>query len=232
MERVQEDFENRVGEIETYFQVLADLTAQGTTITRSLKNGTRSEALDTEVIETLKATSFLLLYNLVESSIRSGFAKIYESINGEVANLNGLREEYRKVWVEQKFTNMQTVSANQQSYRALVLEIVQSLVDGEPLELDPEKLKISGNLDAEQIRTLLGKHAVASHAHHQAFGGGELSTVKSQRNALAHGNLSFIECGRNYSVTDLVRIKRRTIIFIRSALRNIKKYVEKKQYAA
>ena len=68
--------------------------------------------------------------------------------------------------------------------------------------------------------------------HHRAKGGVELGTVKEQRNALGHGNVTFTECGRQYAVSDLERIKRQTVVFVRSILKNVKRYLEEDAYVA
>jgi hypothetical protein len=56
--------------------------------------------------------------------------------------------------------------------------------------------------------------------------------VKTQRNDLAHGSISFSECGRQYTVDELERIKRQVVVFMRSILRSIGAYIRKQSYAA
>ena len=57
-----------------------------------------------------------------------------------------------------------------------------------------------------------------------------LETVKDRRNDLAHGTLSFAECGRDYSIEDLNDIKAETVLFLKGLLQGMKQYYDEKQY--
>ena len=59
----------------------------------------------------------------------------------------------------------------------------------------------------------------------------KLHKVKTPRNNLAHGNISFAECGRNYGIGQLRETKKEVILYLRNILRNIKKYLDERQYA-
>ena len=55
-------------------------------------------------------------------------------------------------------------------------------------------------------------------------------TVKERRNDLAHGTLSFAECGRDYSIDQLIDIKKETVLFLKGLLTGMKKYYDEQQY--
>lgn len=57
-----------------------------------------------------------------------------------------------------------------------------------------------------------------------------LEDVKNKRNELAHGTTSFVECGRNYSIDDLIKIKDQTIKFLNCILNGMKQYYDSKKY--
>jgi hypothetical protein len=50
-------------------------------------------------------------------------------------------------------------------------------------------------------------------------------------NALAYGNTSFSDCGQQYPVTDLQRIKRPAVIFVRGVLKSLEKSISSTGYA-
>lgn len=56
--------------------------------------------------------------------------------------------------------------------------------------------------------------------------------MKEKRNDLAHGTLSFAECGRDYSIDELWNIKEQTVLFLEGLLEGMKKYYDEKQYRA
>ena len=139
---------------------------------------------------------------------------------------------FQKLWLNQHFKIADPFSSNQNTYKEIVREIINKVLNHEPFTLDSSKLQISGNLDARKIRTLFKSHEIKLKVHYKAFGGGELRTVKDKRNDLSHGGTSFAECGMQYSLTQLNNIKNRTIIYIRSSLRYIKTFSDNRGYAA
>ncbi|MBK6773181.1 MAG: hypothetical protein IPG78_13840 [Ignavibacteria bacterium] len=60
--------------------------------------------------------------------------------------------------------------------------------------------------------------------------GAKLHDVKIQRNQLAHGEISFSKCGRNYTIEDLIKTKDHTIKYLRKILKNINAYLESKKF--
>lgn len=61
-------------------------------------------------------------------------------------------------------------------------------------------------------------------------GGSKLLTVKTQRNLLAHGNISFSECGRERTFIELNDIKNEVINYLEDILNNIEIYIDNKDY--
>ena len=120
--------------------------------------------------------------------------------------------------------------AHYNSYKGKALEIVNSILVGEVIELDRKATAISGNLDAQQIRNVCSEHGIVFQPDAKSRGGIVLETVKERRNDLAHGTLSFAECGRDYSIKDLGKIKDQAVLFLRGLLAGMKQYYDEKQY--
>ncbi len=57
-----------------------------------------------------------------------------------------------------------------------------------------------------------------------------METVKDRRNDLAHGTLSFAECGRDYTINDLEEIKNQAVTFLKGLLDGMKLYYDERQY--
>jgi hypothetical protein len=228
---VIENFDQRSQEIEKYYKVLLILDDKKVSIIKSGNLRKRTIKLDNDALKVMKSTCFLLLYNLIESTIRESFSFLYEKINSEASSIENYSESLRKLWLNQHFKKIDPVSSNQSTYRGLISNLIGKILNFEEFNMDAESLPISGNIDAKKIRELFRKHNIKLNVHRQALGGGELITVKEKRNALAHGNISFSECGREYTVEDLVGIKKRTVIYLRSTLRDMKKFTERREYA-
>ena len=80
-------------------------------------------------------------------------------------------------------------------------------------------------MDAQKIRDICNNHGIIIHLDPQCRGGEILKEVKEERNNLAHGTISFVECGRNYSIDDLKKNKEmKQNVFYEN---NIKKWNER-----
>ena len=219
---VRRDVELRFGEIALFLNFLRELSKAPTQASTYFPSGKQSSPV-------FKACTFLLLYNVVESCVRSAFGDVYDEIESGSLTFNLAIESVQEVWLKQQL-DVPTDSANHQTYVSLATRIAGHISAGDALRLDSRKLPISGNLDSEAVRLLCRKHGVPLKVSKWAKGGAELSTIKDQRNALAHGVKSFSECGRDYSVKDLQRISRQTRHFLEGFLKSVEKYSDKKSF--
>ena len=105
-------------------------------------------------------------------------------------------------------------------------QIAEDIIE---IEFDSSK-KISGNIDGRKIRNFAATIGFSTRAHHSLDNGTKLHIVKTQRNKLAHGDLSFAECGRNYTITDLKSINNQVTKYLKRVLLNIEKYLTEKSY--
>jgi hypothetical protein len=231
MWQVLESFEERVQEVEKYLRVLEKLEAPSVVLFDK-STGREKRVFEEGSLKVMKATVFLLLYNLIESSIRSAFGELYKSVINSGMPAHELTVEFRKLWIKQRFGSIDLDSACSRTFRELTEALIEELTQDLPIDLDEDKLPVSGNLDSDAIRHVCRFHGINLQIHTQAFGGGELRTVKRHRNALAHGNTSFSDCGQQYAVSDLQRIKRQAVIFVRGVLKSVDKFISSNGYAA
>ena len=224
MQAIFDMFDERIQEIDLYFEALKELD-QGNTEHLGI-----SHYFDSEFIKILKANTLLMVYNLVESTVMGGILEIYDKLKQEGLTYSGVRKEIKDIWFAYKFRQVYDQQAHYNSYRDKAIEIVNSILTGEIIELDRKATAISGNLDAQQIRNVCHDHGICFTPEAGCRGGVVLETVKDRRNDLAHGTLSFAECGRDYSIEDLVKIKEETVLFLRGLLNGMKQYYDGKQY--
>lgn len=224
MQAIFDMFDERVEEIDLYFKAMKDLDQEASD---HVSNAT---FYNDEFIKILKANTLLMIYNLVESTVMGGILEIYDKLKQEGLTYSGVRKEIKDIWFSYKFRQVYDQQAHYNSYKGKALEIVNSILTGEVIELDRKATAISGNLDAQQIRNVCSEHGIVFQTDAQSRGGIVLETVKDRRNDLAHGTLSFAECGRDYSIEDLGEIKDQTVLFLKGLLSGMKKYYDEKQY--
>lgn len=225
MDQVATDVEDRLAQVGAFLEFVQHLENPRK---RKAFESVNGGALPTQ---TLKACAFLLLYNVVESCVRASFGDAYSELQTQGGTYGTASERFRGLWIKQQL-DVPTDSANHQTYLDATTAVAISISTAEVLSLDSRKLPISGNLDADAIRLLCARHGVQLKVPKWAKGGVELSTVKDQRNALAHGNKSFLECGRDYTIKDLTRISKQTSHFLRGFIRSMRKFISKKGFMA
>lgn len=224
MQAIIDMFDQRIQEIDVFFQALNELDKE------SVGRAADHYYYNQEFIKILKANSLIMIYNLVESSVMGAIQEIYDQVRQEGLVYADVREEIKSIWFAYKFKQVYDQQAHYQSYKAKALEIVNSILTGSVIELDRKATDVSGNLNAEKIRRVCQEHGIAFFPDSNCRGGIVLDTVKERRNDLAHGTLSFAECGRDYSITELMQIKDETISFLRSLLAGMQQYYNGKEY--
>ena len=221
MQAILDMFDERVQEIDLYFEAIKELDRG------SIGHATDTHYFNEEFIKILKANTLLMIYNLVESTVMGGILEIYDKVKQEGLTYSGVRKD---IWFAYKFMQVYDQQAHFNSYKSKALEIINSILNGEIIELDRKATAISGNLDAQQIRNVCNEHGIRFSAEEGSRGGIVLETVKERRNDLAHGTLSFAECGRDYSIDQLIDIKKETVLFLKGLLTGMKKYYDEQQY--
>ncbi len=224
MEPVRVDFEKRVSEIETFFHHLKKIESLKESKLAGSKRSQAEATRLTELEKILKANAFLLLYNLIESTIRQALIATTDHIAAQRLTYSKVKNQIQKLWIKTKHKNFQSLST------ASIFSILETLPD-EIVELSfEEKLASGGNLDARKIRELAEQYGFSSSLHHRARDGVSLFQIKKRRNDLAHGLASFAECGRQYSIQDVVAMKQETIVYLRSIIRNLTSYLQENQF--
>ena len=225
MQAILDVFDERTKEINLYFKALTELDKAV-----ELEHESKTAYLNKEFIKILKANTMLMLYNLVESSVMGGIMEIYDRVKQEGLTYVDVRKEIKDIWFSYKFRQVYDKQAHYNSYKGKALEIVNAILDNEVIVLDRRATSISGNLDAQQIRNVCNEHGIIFHTVEGSCGGVALETVKDRRNDLAHGTISFVECGRDYTIEDLEEIKEQTVLYLSGLLNDMKQYYDKKQY--
>lgn len=217
-------FDERVSEIDLYYSALEQLYLLKITSDSSEKY------LEDDFLKILKSNALLMIYNLVESTIMGGIIEIYSAFSQHGITYRMVRKEIQDIWFSFKFNQVYDKNAHYHSYRDKASEIITSILSGDTLTLDRKAADISGNLDADKIRIVCQEHGISFNLDSKCRGGVVLSDVKNKRNNLAHGTISFVECGRDYSIDDLTKIKNETVFFLKDILIGMKDYYDNRLY--
>lgn len=215
-----DDFDERARDVSDYLCFLRDLEQEKILLNQ---DGVISK-IDTELDKSLKATGFLLLYNLVESTMRNAIQSIFDEITNKGVSFDKLRIEIKKIILQNVKTNVQECGVNDVvgKIENIFNDIIQSGFNQDEL--------FSGNVDAKEIRRIAKQYGFSATTDLDTRDGFDLLSIKEHRNDLAHGVMSFKEVGKNTSAENLVQISARFIKYLRQILENIYDYLVNQEY--
>ncbi len=222
MQTVILDFHSRVQEVNQYFVFLEGLIQETTKLAVMEDNGEQKiTAIDSDLGRTLKANAFLLLYNLIESTMRGAIEAIFDEISSKKVSFDSVRIEIKKIVIH-NFKNRSPDNIHSK-IKDISLDIITAGFNSREL--------FSGNVDREEITNTARKYGFSFHTDYSKTKHGEnLYIVMKNRNDLAHGNKSFPEVGGETSINDILKIKEEVIEYLQQILQNIQDYLDKQEY--
>jgi autotransporter translocation and assembly factor TamB len=222
MNSVLLDFNTRAQEVDDYFIFLHGLIKQTTKLSVADSAGQyQIHSLNPELAKTLKANGFLLLYNLVESTMRNAIEAIFDEFKNQAISFDQLQPEIKMI-VLQNLKN--------RSPKKIHLHINQISLDIITATFEREEL-FSGNVDARLIKEIAKKYGFSYQTDFAKTKNGQnLVVIKDKRIDLAHGLKSFEDVGRDKTIEELLEIKEEVIEYLRQILLNIAIYLENQEY--
>ncbi len=225
MDNTKQDFENRKSEIENYFKFLLIFDDDDTKIQYKKEDEIVTEKIQPQFQIILIANAFLILYNLIESTVRNSIIDIYTKVEDDEITFDELSDNLQRIWIKQTTDKLKENNFNHATLREYILDLANNILEKETVKLSKDKMDFSGNLDAEKIRKLADKIGFD-----KVVNGRNLKEIKDKRNRLAHGEQTFYDVGKNFSVGDLNDFKDETFVYLDEIINNIEKFISEKEY--
>jgi signal recognition particle receptor subunit beta len=226
MNTVLVDFNTRIQEINDYFVFLESLIQDKTKLAVfDLSGEYKLKSIDSELSKTLKANCFLLLYNLVESTMRNAIEAIFDELDDKKVCFDSIKSSIQITILQ----NMQNCFKNS-SAKKIHSKISNLSLDIIKATFEREKI-FSGNVDAKVIKETSEKYGFSCNTEcSKTKNGYNLLVVKNNRNDLAHGIKSFEEVGRDKTIEEIIEIKNEVFEYLRQILNNIQEYLDDREY--
>lgn len=226
------DFNRRLAEIQKYFELVERIEELGAFSTNSITFPSGEYIVDSDLQKILKSHCYLLLYNLVESSIRNGITAIHDVIFIDQLTYKQLSPKIKKMWCLNDLSKSFTDSYIKKDTVADNLhKLLKSVLDDEMVSLNTSNIPISGNLDATTINELIYMYGFVGNV---GVPSREIDPILNRlvkvRCDLAHGNVSFCDASNQISWSKLVDDKDKLVIYLTHMLNNIDNYIESKKY--
>lgn len=217
-----QDFNERAKEVSKYLMFIKNLEQETTQLSIGINAKNKIRKIDSDLEKTLKAAGFLLLYNLIESTMRIAIETIFDELSKEDVSFDDIRKELKLVIIKNIKDN--------HSPDNLLTNIKEIAVDIISASLDKGKL-FSGNLDAKKIKNTAKIYGFSCKTNSRKTGdGSDLLTIKTNRKNLAHGLTSLKDVGKDVSADELLEIKKKVVCYLREILQNVENYLSKKEY--
>lgn len=229
MQDVRNEFERRKEEVNTFFKFLRQTLRTDAKLFFESKKTWKHRPIDVSLSKILKSSAYLVLYNLVESTVRSAVARLNGAMGEEGLTYADARQSIRDLWVTSRLRDLAN-GANHSTYVEKVRKLVEDVQDRKTAEIPEEFIPVPGNFDANSMRELAGMYGFRKNTRTAERRSEKLRVVKNRRNDLAHGVKSFVELSADDTLEDLEVTKRAVLVYLREFTRHVGEHVEKRRY--
>lgn len=254
-----DDFNERKAEIESYIQLLEHIEAtmrEGSVVLNV--RGEKKASLDQDGLtpgysitptqqKIMYSCLYLQLYNLVEATVIGCINRLEavvreEKIEDWLKLLPCLRRELVRAWAKQNANGADDNRVN--AIQNLVDSIMQP---GEMKFFILDKKRNGGNWDDKEIENLAkgigmdlafqqdifksAKKHIKERDLSQAYNNfGGLELIKKFRNELAHGEVSFVQCGERLTLLDMKEVAKIAFDYLQELIKKFNAFIDNKQY--
>ena len=187
----------------------------------------KSQSLE-DFLPILRSNAILMLYNCIESTVINIIKNIYFNINSENITYIDLNKSFQSLWRDYQFKeNMSQPFSGKKAAAIMIKNIICKKV----ISFDGNYAHLAGNADFGTISQILEKHCIKlKNGQTTEDVKVTLNNIKTQRNRLAHGNVSFREVGKDFSNKDIVKISKQVFKFLEKIIKLEESFVAKKYY--
>lgn len=217
-------FEERLQEIESYLDLLESLELEVRGGPPRIGGG--GVAITPQQQKILYSSVYLQLYNLIEASI----TKCLDAVTAAIADgghwqAGDLSAQLRKEWVRYKARTHTDMSADKRLLHAL--QLCDFVVGEQPVASFEVEKGGGGNWHDEHIEKISERLGLPLRINSTVRSNikrnyrnekGALQYIVDLRNNLAHGSLSFAECGEGMTVGELRDLKERTSLYLKEVV--------------
>lgn len=234
MDSLTQTFEERLQEIEAYLDLLDALERQLRTGAPKIGGST----ITSQQQKILYSSVYLQLYNLVEATVSWCInAVAAAAADGEKWSPRDLSDKLRREWI--RVSARTHVNLTFENRLESAVTFFERVAGGANVSEWAVEQGGGGNWDDHEIENISERLGCGLPTSGAAFKGmkriirddkNSLALVKYLRNRLAHGSISFTECGDGVTVSDLKDIKDRTAEYLREVVSSFTRYIAEHQF--
>lgn len=228
---IRSEFNTRVDEINSFYEILQVIELESPKISayNLSKSIEENISINSTKIDILRSTSYLLLYNLIESTVYNSIVTIFDEIKDNNLKYFDIIEDVQKYWLNNIYKH------DDKKKKETVIETIMKIANQiftNTIELASNEINYGGSLDAQTIFATANSMKIGIGNIHKIYDkathGQELIDVKKKRNWLAHGEKSFIEVGSSTTFSQLNDAKKYICEFLNEFITSIEVYLSNK----
>ncbi|MEN5436713.1 MAE_28990/MAE_18760 family HEPN-like nuclease [Sphingobacterium faecium] len=230
---IRDEFNNRVCEIDSFYEILQVIELESPKISAYDLNESVEKVvvISPSKIDALRSTSYLLLYNLIESTIYNSITTIFDEIKDCELKYSEVIDDVQKYWLNNIYKH------NDNKKKETIIETIINIsnkISNEIIELESNEINYGGSLDALKIFATAKSMKIDINNVHLIYDktkhGESLVDVKKKRNWLAHGEKSFIEVGSSSTFSQLKDTKKYICDFLSEFITSVETYIVNKHF--
>lgn len=226
------EFQKRCDDVLEYLKLLEFIDSIATNMHQqidsvSYEGNVISYLPNREVQKILRANFYLLLYNLVESTLNSFITVVKDTINDEQVSFDKLITKLIHLHIEGLFKEV----TSQNRILEISKELYRKTANNDVVLLSRLGFNTSGNVDYEYFQKVVaslgcrGNLNIDENTVKTAMG-----RTKEHRNRLAHGNWSFSEAGALLTLSQIKGDHDCIADFLMQSLDNLETFLINKKY--
>ncbi|WP_333668483.1 MAE_28990/MAE_18760 family HEPN-like nuclease [Acinetobacter guillouiae] len=196
------EFEDKCAEIERYLDFLncLDNGSDNHLLSKNIHNIWQVNTISREVQKTIRASTYLLIYNLLESSMCNALDSVHLTLESEGLDIQTVSVKMKKIIYNNLKKGLGEKSID---------ELIQSNIDLRSIIMRHgynKKDLLSGNFDTDILKKIEKKYGFQSYpveGKDSVYSPKTIREIKVKRNELAHGALSFEQCGQNIPISSM-----------------------------
>lgn len=232
---IREEFDKRAVEINSFYEILSIIELENPRIlAHKVEEDKISETLlpiNPSKIDTLRSTTYLLLYNIIESTVYNSIVSVFDEISDQGLKYFDIIENVQRYWLNNLYKH------DDKKKKETIIETIMDVamqIFNNTIVLTSNEINYEGSLDARTIFSTAKSMQIDIGNVHRIYDenkhGLTLVDIRQKRNWLAHGEKSFIDVGSTISFTQLQEAKDYVFAFLDEFITAVETYIETQQY--
>ncbi|MCC2598212.1 MAE_28990/MAE_18760 family HEPN-like nuclease [Sphingobacterium sp. FBM7-1] len=230
---IKEEFDKRMLEIDSFYEILQAIELESPKILAyDIESGAdKTLVINAAKIDTLRSTSYLLLYNLIESTVYNSIISIFDQIKDNRLRYFDIIEDVQKYWLNNLYKH------DDKKRKDTIIQTIMKIANqifNDTIELASNEINYGGSLDAQTIFATADSMKINTGNLRRVYDlnthGQTLMDIKRKRNWLAHGEKSFIEVGSSATFSQLLETRNYIYEFLSVYISAVEEYLINKHY--